>query len=339
MQGVQESDPAKKAAFLEQFCVQFPNSVAMAWTLETLQNLYIKAGQYGKIVATGEKLLALDPEDPESALQNLKASEALKDLAAIRKWSALASANARKMAMAPQPKEAAGVEGWKNDVSYAKQVDTYSEYALFRVSVESRDPKAAIEFGEALEARNPNSDYIGQTRVALFAAYRQLGANEKAVALAERVLATDQTDEDMLIVVADDYAAKKKEPEKVHEYTAQAVAVMAAKPAPATLGEAGWTARKNGLTSIAHYLSGSLYYTEKKFPDADRELRAALPLLETNAAMKPEVLFMLADANYNMQKPREAADFYRACAAIPGPMQAQAAKNLQAIKAKYPKIQ
>jgi hypothetical protein len=40
-----------------------------------------------------------------------------------------------------------------------------------------------------------------------------------------------------------------------------------------------------------------------------------------------------------MQKPREAADFYRACAAIPGPMQAQAAKNLQAIKAKYPKIQ
>lgn len=332
-QGVEESDPAKKAAILERFCAQFPKSEAMAWTLETLQGIYVRSGQFDKIIGAGERLLALDPADPESALQNLKAAEALKDLAGVRKWSAAASANARRMAASLQPKDA-------EEVSYAKQVDIYTEYSLFRVAVEyaGRDPKVAVEFAEALEERNPNSQYMAQARMAQFAAYRQSGAGDKAVALAERVLATDQSDENMLMVVADDYASKRKEPGKVHEYTAKAVAAMAAKPAPPGTSEADWDARRNDLTGLAHYLSGKLYYTDKNYAEADRELRAALPLVETNA-VKPEVLFMLGFADFSMQKLQDAADFYKACAAVPGTMQAQAAKNLQALKAKYTGIQ
>ena len=331
---LQENDPSQKTAILEQFSTQYPKSPSAPWALDTLQAIYVKAGQYDKIVATGEKLLALDPEDPESALQNLKAVEALKDLPGIRKWSALASTNARKMAATPQPKDPADVESWKSDVSYAKQVDTYTEYALFRVALENsaRDPKVTLEFAEVLEARNPDSPYMAQTRTAQFVAYRQTGANDKAVALAERVLATDQSNEDMLMVVADDYATHQKEPSKVHEYTSRAIAVMAAKPAPAGMSEADWTARRNNLTGLAHYLSGKLYYGDKNYPDTDRELRAALPLMD--AALKAEVLFMLGDANFNLKKPQEAVTYFRACAALPGPMQAQATKNLQALKAK-----
>lgn len=335
MKGIEENDAAKKAPLLEQFCAQFPKDAAAAWVLETLQGLYVKGGQFDKIIATGEKLLVLDPEDPESALQNLKAAEGLKDLPGIRKWSAMASANARKMAATPQPKEAADVESWKNDVSYAKQVDTYTEYALFRVAVESRDAKVIVEFAEALQERNPDSQYMAQARTALFAGYRQSGATDKAVALAERVLATDQTNEDMLLVVADDYAGKKKESEKVHLYAAKAAEVMAAKPAPQGISEADWAARQKAVIGIARYLNGKLYYSEKKYPDTDRELRAALPLVEGNAAVKPEVLYMLGFANFSMEKPQEAANYYKACAALPGPMQAQAAKNLLAVKAKY----
>ena len=338
MQAINETDAARKAALLDQFCEKYPKADNVAWALETLQGLYVKGGQSEKIIATGEKLLAIDKEDPESALQNLKAAEALKDLPGIRKWGALASANARKMASAPQPSDAAAVESWKADVSYAQQVDVYTEYALFRVAVESRDPKATIEFGEALEAQNPKSQYLAQTTGSLFNAYRQSGANEKAVALAERVLATDQSNEDMLMVVADNYAAQHKNPEKVHTYTEKTVQVLAQKPAPAGLSESDWSKRKDQLTGLAHYLDGKLYYTEKKYVEADRELRGALPLAETNPAMKPEVLFMLGDANYNLKKAQDAADYFKACAALPGPMQATAAKNLQGIKSQYTNI-
>jgi hypothetical protein len=335
MKAIEESDTAKKAALFDQFCTQFPKDPSAAWALETLQGLYVKAGQFDKIIATGEKLLAIDADDPESALQNLKAAENLKDLAAVKKWSAVASVNARKMASSPQPANPADVETWKSDVSYAKQVDTYTEYALFRIAVESRDPKTIIEFGEALEARNPSSQYMAQTQTAMFAAYRQSGATDKAVALAEKVLATDQTNEEMMLVVADDYSSKKKDPEKVHLYAAKAADVMAAKPAPAGVSEADWTKHKTDLIGIARYMNGRLYYNEKKWADTDRELRVALPFVESNAAIKAEVLYYLGFADFSMQKPQEAANYYRACAALPGPFQAQAAKNLQAVKSQY----
>jgi len=339
MKAVEENDPLKKAVLLDQFCAEYPQNPSTAWALETLQALYVKAGQYDKIIATGEKLLAIDADDPEAALQNLKASENLKDLPGIRKWGTLASANARKMASEPQPAAAADIDNWKSEVDYARQVDIYTEYALFRVAVESRDPKTTIEFAEALEARNPNSQYMGQTRAALFLAYRQSGANDKAVALAEKVVATDQTNEDMLLVVADDHLAKQKEPEKVHLYAAKAAEIAASKPAPAGVSQADWSTREKALAGIARYLNGKLYYNEKKWADADRELRLALPLVESNAAVKPEVLFYLGFANYNLQKHQEAANFYKACAAIPGAFQAQATKNLQSLKSLHPGIQ
>jgi tetratricopeptide (TPR) repeat protein len=335
MQGIQEKDDTKKAVLLEEFCAKYPKDASAAWALEALQNIYVKAGQLDKIIATGEKLLVLDPDDPESALQNLKAAEGLKDLPAIRKWVVVTSTNARKMASQPQPKEADAVETWKSEVSYAKQVDTYSEYALFRVAIESRDPKVTVDFAEALAERNPESTYVPQVQSALFNAYRQSGASDKAVALAERVLAKDESNEDMMLVVADDYSTKKKEPEKVHAYTAKAATLMAAKSAPAGMSAADWETRQKAVIGIARYLNGKLYYNEKKWPDADRELRAALPLVDGNPAIKAETLFYLGFANFSMQKGQEAANFYKACAAIPGPFQAPASKNLQSVKSQY----
>src|SRR5581483_3107488 len=76
---LQESDAAKKNALLEQYANEYPKNEATPWALETVQAYYVKANQPDQIIAFGEKLLALDPDDPESALQALKAAEAKKD--------------------------------------------------------------------------------------------------------------------------------------------------------------------------------------------------------------------------------------------------------------------
>src|ERR1044071_4253178 len=137
----------------------------------------------------------------------------------------------------------------------------------------------------------------------------------------------------MLLVVADNYLQSKKEPEKVHTYSAKIVEVMGAKPKPEGVSDADWNARKGLVTGLAHYMSGKLYYNETRSPQADQELRAALPLVESNPNIKPEVLYLLGFANYKLDKPQEAANYYRACAALKSPFQATAAKNLQGIKA------
>jgi hypothetical protein len=196
-----------------------------------------------------------------------------------------------------------------------------------------------ISLGETLRQQNPASEYAVKMADPLFVAYRQVNDNAKALALAEQVLATQQSNEDMLLVAADSYAQQKKEPEKVHAYSAKIVEIMASKPKPEGVADADWQARKNLVTGLAHYISGKLYYTQNNFSKADAELRAALPLVESNAAMKPEVLFLLGYANYQLKKPQDAANYYKACAAIKSQFQASAAKSLQGIKNEYRGIQ
>ena len=332
---LQENDAAKKTALMEQFTAQYPKLDATPWILEQLLNTYVKANDADKILATGQKLLAVDPEDPESALQCLKAAEAKKDVKQILAFSTKASENARKMANAPQPKEADEVAAWKSSVDYAKQVDTYADYALFRLAIESRDPNVVVQMAEALEQRSPQSEYVPKVRDALFVAYRQANANDKAVALAEKAIAAGQANEDMLLVAIDTYSQQKKEPEKIHTYAARIVEMMGAKAKPETMSDADWTNRKNLFIGLARYLSGKLYETENKHALADAELKAALPLVEGNANLKPEVLFLLGQANYKMEKIQEAVNYFRACAALASPYKAQATKNVQVIQGQY----
>jgi len=207
---MQENDAAKKSTLLEQFASQYPKDPGVPWVLEQLQAIYVKANDTDKIIAAGDQLLALDPGDPEAALQTLKAAETKKDPAAIKKYSAAASAAARKIAATPEPKEADAVTAWKNEVDYAKQVDNYADYAAYRAAMESRDPKVVIELGSMLVDRSPKGEYGVKMQSPLFVAYRQAGDTAKAVALAEKVVATDQSNEDMLLVVADSYLQQKK---------------------------------------------------------------------------------------------------------------------------------
>ena len=340
---MQENDAAKKIPLLEQFAAEFPKAQHTGWVLEQLQALYVKANQPDKVIAAGEKLLALDPEDPEAALQCLKAAETQKDIASIKKYATLTSANARKVAASPQPKEAEEAAAWKQAVDYAKQVDTYSDYSLYRAALESQDPKARIDLFETLQKNNPSGEYAGKTRQPLIAAYRQAGANDKALALAERVVATDQSDEDMLLVAADSYLQIKKEPEKIHAYSAKAAELAATKPKPEGVSDADWTARRNQIGGYAHYLNGKQYSVENKPAQADQEFRKALPMVEATpglAALKPEILFALGlfaygQAKTSPEKAQESANFFRSCAALKSPFQAKAAANLKAITTEY----
>jgi tetratricopeptide (TPR) repeat protein len=330
---MQTDDQAKKTALLEGFLDQFPKADAVPWAMEQLLAIYVKANDPDKVLAMGQKLLVVDPDETEAALQCLKAGETKHDLELVKKYSALASTLAKKMMAVPQPTDPEQVDTWKQEISYAKQVDAYCEYSLYKVFTESRDPKVTLEFGELIPQRYPQGQYTGKLDNSMFLAFRQTGQDNQALALAEKVLATDQSNEDMLLMVAGNYMQNKKEPEKVHAYCAKLVEIMSAKAKPEGVTDDAWAGRKASVIGLAHYMNGSLYFNEKSYPEADTELRGALSFVDNNPATKGEVLFNLGMANYNMKKTQEAANFYRSCAAIKSTYQAQAAKNLQVLKA------
>jgi hypothetical protein len=138
---MQESDAAKKTALLDQFSGEFPKHESTPWVLEQLQGVYVKANDADKVISAGDKLLALDPDDPEAALQCMKAAETKKDAAAIKKYATMTWASAGKMAAAPQPKEAEEVASWKASVDYGKQVAQYAEYALYKAAWNHATPR------------------------------------------------------------------------------------------------------------------------------------------------------------------------------------------------------
>jgi tetratricopeptide (TPR) repeat protein len=331
----QESDVSKKLALLEQFAASYPTDKNVGWVYEQMQTAEVKVNQPEKAMEVGEKLLAMDPEDAEAAHQGLKAAESRKDADQIRKWAALTSQTAQKIVSSPQPKAADEVADWKNRVDWANQVKLYADYSLYAAALQTSDFNKKIELIDALQAQNPQSEYLAKTAPLLFLAYRQTGANEKAIALAEKVLATDQSDEDMLLVVADHYLQNRRNPEKVHAYAAKIVEILNAKPAPEGVADADWQKRKSTVAGVAHYLNGKLYYTENAFAPADRELRAALPLIQDNPQLKPEVLFYLGVADFKLEKAQDAANFNRECAALKSPYAATCAKNLTAIRTQY----
>jgi len=333
-QAGQESDNAKKMALLEQFASQYPQHEAIGWVYEQMLDGYLKANNADKALATGEKLDAIPPECVESAHQTLKAAEMKKDPDLVKKWSARTGELAQKVAASPQPSNPDDVENWKARVEYAKQVNTYSEYSLYATALQSTDPKKEAELLEALQQRNPKSEYLAKAIDPLFVAYQRAGENDKALALAQQVFASGQPGEDMLLVLADD-ALKKKEADQVHTYTAKIVEVMNSKPKPEGVSDADWTKRKSTILGLAYYMSGKEYYNQAKFAPADKELREALPLVEGNANMHTEVLYLLGYANYKLEKIQDAANFYKACAAMKSPFQALASKNLTALRSQY----
>ena len=329
-----EEDAAQKLALREQFVAQYPQHEAAGWVYEQLLAAYVKANEADKALAVGEKLDATPPECVEDAQQTLKAAEMKKDPDLVLKWSARTAALAQKVVASPQPTDADEVENWKARVDYARQVNTYTEYSLYAMAVQTADPGKQAALIEALQQRNPKSEYLAKAIDTLFVAYQKSGATDKAVALAQQVVATGNPSEDMLLVLTQD-AAKKKDHDKIHTYSAKLVEVMSSKPKPEGVADADWTKRKNAILLFAYSTDGEQYYNEGKPSPADQALRKALPLAEDNAAVKPEVLFYLGLANSKMEKGQEAYNYFKACAALKSPFQAQATKNLTVLRTQY----
>ncbi len=341
----QESDAAKKLGFLEEFAAKYSKHEALMWVYAQLQPAYLAANQPDKAMETSEKLLAMDPEAVEAAHGALKAAEGKKDPDLIKKWAVLTSEAARKVVQSKQPEDEDEVEAWKGRVDFSKQVDTYTEYALYASATVAADPKKRLELMDMVGQRNPQSQYLPQLQTLYFHTYRQLGDHAKAVEIAEKVLATDQTNEDMLMVAADYHFTQRgqlKQIDKALAYAGRLEQLMRAKPAPQGVSAEEWEKKKNFSVGYGLHMAGVIHGEQMKYPEADKILREALPLIRANEQLLAEALFHLGVANFRLgdkgsdqAKIIDGLRFSQQCAAIKSRYQANAQRNVNAIRSQY----
>jgi tetratricopeptide (TPR) repeat protein len=328
-----ESDAGKKQAMLEEFVQKYPDSKNAGWAWAQLQASYLQAQQYDKAMEAGQKSLASEPEEVEVAYNNLKAAEGKNDPDAVIRWAGETSRLARKEVASPKKGDG------KEQIDYAKQVDTYTEYSIFATALKTADAGKVIALVESLEQRNPDSPYLSKAYGRYLNALRQQGQNDKAGAAAEKEAGRDPANEDVLAFAAD-YDMRHNQFDKSLSYATKLAALMQSKAKPEDLADADWQKKKQTLVALAFWMEGVSYNGKNQFADADKALKQALPLVASDAQLQPIVLFQLGVTEFQLGKAsknrammQQALKYSQQSAAMKSPVQTDAQNNVKAISA------
>jgi hypothetical protein len=194
----------------------------------------------------------------------------------------------------------------KERADYAKEQDTYAEYALFALAAQLRGQGAtAVDLLSTLEKQNPKSKYLDEPEALEIQAENALARkqNDRALSFANRLIG------------------------------------LANRKAPEGVSAGDWEARKSPGLAQGYWTAGVIQAEKEQLAPADKNLRAALPLIKGNNGMMGPALFYLGVVNYkiakatlNKAKMLEAAKFSQDAANIPGPQQSQAYTNAMNIK-------
>jgi len=267
----------------------------------------------------------------DDTYQTLQNAVAKKDAAQVKKLVAEMTPLIKESLGTPAPVSDEERASWSNRQEYVKSIETYVEYALYATAVQS--PTATmVDLIATLEQHNPKSKYLENAYGAYFIGLTQTGGQAKIPAIAERAVENFPNAVDLLAIVADSALAKSQNDRAVVFATREIAAF--GRPKPEGFSDADWN-RKRGIDlGRAYWIVGYVAAMKNDYETANKNLRAALPLIQGNNAEMAPALFYLGIANYQLGKlylskgqVLDAARFSDECAAIPGPYAEQAHHN------------
>lgn len=328
----QESDPQEKLRYLEQFVVQYPSHPAAAWVYDQLQPIYFSQKAWDLAMHIGTLRLGIEPDNLEAAKIALRAAEAKRDPEQTAMWAGRAWHVAAAIAAKGGPAAAD-----------ARATQNYAEFCLFSAEQKTTDLHARLDLLQALEQGMPSNQYSQKLEAEYFGIYRQIGPEEKAVEMAEKILHSDADNLDAIMFLAEVHFRKdgQHDREKVISLTAKAVEVLEKKPRPESESEADWEKKKPQMLGTAYYMGGVSSSFLNSYSKADVWLRAALQYLK-DPGMEAAALYHLGMANYRLadkgggpMRSMDALKFMRRCALIRSPFQDLAVKNIETIKTEF----
>jgi hypothetical protein len=237
-------------------------------------------------------------DDLEQSYENLKNATARKDVAQVKKLAVETSALARQVQTAPAPENNA--ENWPKYVAFARDVELYTEYALYATAVQS-PPAALVDLLSTLEQQNPKSKYLDDGYGAYFLALRQSGAANRILGVAGKAIAHFPDNEDLLLFLADSAMARRQF-DRASAYSERLVAVLKRHTKPEPMPAAEWERKRAASLGVGYWIAGMCHCEKQQYPQADEDLKAALPLIQSNTALLAPALFQLSLANYQLGK-------------------------------------
>ena len=281
------------------------------------------------LLAFGGLVLSADLNDSYKALKDAFEK---KDYAQVKTLAAETAKEAEALAKEKQPAEAGDVEGWKSRQQFAKEVQDYVEYSLAVSATQAGDPAITIDLTEALIALDPKSEQIDIATPQYLAALNKQSP-AKAIAAANKILVGRPENEYALDAVARNWSA----PGPALTAANRLIAVMGRKKKPEGMSDADWQKTRNDMLGSAYMSAGIIQAGQSRYADADRNLKAALPLV--GGSSTSYIYYYLGVSNFQMgklttdkAKMTTGLQYTEKAAGIAGPMQTQASNNAAIMK-------
>ena len=270
--------------------------------------------------------------DLSDSYKALKEAFEKKDYAQVKALSTETAKEARELAKEKQPTDAGELEAWKGRQAFAKDAEDYAEYALAVSATQAGDAAVTIDLTEALIAQDPKSEQIDiATPQYLAALSKQSPA--KANAAASKILVGRPDNEYALDAVARNWGS----PGPALAAANRLIGLMGRKKKPEGMSDADFQKTRNEMLGNAYMSAGIIQAGSNRYADADRNLKAALPLV--GGASTSYIYYYLGVANYQMgklttdkAKMATGLQYTEKAAGIGGPMQGQASSNAAIMK-------
>jgi hypothetical protein len=280
-----ESSESRKIELLEHFDKQFPNSEWRANAYSLLEDMYVSRKEPDKALETGDKLLALDPDDLATAHKNQQIAASKGDNERAKKYGDIAISIALRVARTPDADED------PSRVELAKAVVAEREYQLYDQAFRAKEPRDKIQLLDDLLAFSPKSQYLDQAHLLYFAAYRQSNQNGKALAMAELMNSSGQFYPDVMLYTADYQLRVQKDAKQAVANCEKLVRAMESGRQPADFDAAEWPRQKAFFASQARMIE---FYSYKQLGQPANAIVAADSIIAGGGA-SPDILMFAAD--------------------------------------------
>ena len=280
---------------------------------------------------------AVKSDDLQNAYQSLKDAEAQKDAGQVKKAALELWALVRQVTSTPAPEGEAEKQAWMDRTANARYLELQIEYTLSTTAMQS--PAAAtVDLLSTLEQQNPKSKYLDAAYGHYLFALNQTRQAAKIPAIAAKAIVHFPDNEDLLLVLAD-AALSRKQNDQAAMYAKRLVAAVPKHSKPEGISAGDWERKQSAELGRGYWIAGMALSEKNQYFEADKNLRAALPLIKGNEAMTGPALYYLGVANFQLGKMTlnkaqvlEGARFSEQAAALSGPYSQTAWHNALVMK-------